>query len=188
MNPDDETLKDIRRWYHEHGMPYQEEDWGPRDLTGESAGMQRQEAEPGPGGALSRVNPSDPTPDRMWWWEKQQFPWRARTPTEQEWAETLEDFFTPYLAMLAGPKLRLMEHVFNDLRTYDEAAEEAGYFDRSGARKAVQGALRALTRLIAEDNPHWEPPADGRRRNYVEEEEAARFVFIKYVTDRLGAS
>ena len=181
MNPDDETLKDIRRWYHEHGLPYQEEDWGPRGLTGESAGPQVQEGE-----RTKEVRSSASTPDRMWWWEKQQFPWRKRTPSEQEWAEALEDFFTPYLAMLPGPKLRLMEHVFNDLRTYDEAAEEAGYFDRSGARKAVQGALRALTRLIAEDNPEWEPPADGRRRNYVEEEEAARFVFVKYVTDRLG--
>jgi hypothetical protein len=183
VNHDDETMKDIRRWYHDHGIPYQEDDWGPRDEVGESIGRQVEEGE-----RTREVRSSASTPDRMWWWEKQQFPWRERTPSEREWANTLEDFFTPYLAMLPGPKLRLMEQVFNDTRTFAEVAEAGAYADRSGPRKAVQRALRDLTRRIAEDNPHWEPPADARRRNYAEEEEAARFVFVKYVTDRLGAS
>ncbi|MES2155991.1 MAG: hypothetical protein V4510_12730 [bacterium] len=177
---DDETLKDIRRWYQEHGMPYQEDDWGLRSATGESEGRQMQEPERGTRSSAS-------TPDRMWWWEKQQFPWRGRTPGEREWAETLEDFFTPYLALLPGPKLRLMEQVFNDTRTYAEVGEESG-ISRQGAHQSVQRALRALTRVIAEDNPNWESTGDGRSRDYDDEEEAARFVFVKYVTDRLGAS
>jgi hypothetical protein len=180
MNPDDLTLADIRRWYHEHGMPYEEEDWGPRDEHGESAGPQNQRQE-----RKDLVRSSDSSPGRLWWWEKQIFPWRPRTPHERDWANLLDDFFMPYIAMLPRPKLNLVQQLFNDLKTYTEVAEYEGTA-RSTAHENVQRAVRDLTRLIANDDPLFRPPADGRRRDYEEETRAARRVFIIFLNKRLG--
>jgi len=179
---DDElTAKDIRRWYTEHGMPYLEEDWGERAETGESSGPQVQEGE-----RTKEVRSTAATPDRMWWWEKQTFPWRARTLEEKEWALALESFFTPYVALLPRPKGNLLQQVFNDLRTYADVGEEAG-IKRQSAHEAVERAVRDLTRLIASDDPLFRPPPDGRKRDYEEESRAARRVFVVFLRQHFAA-
>ncbi len=175
---DDQTLADIRRWYHDNGMPFEEEDWGPRSETGESSGPQVQDRErEGRDGIRSSAS----TPDRMWWWEKQRFPWRERTQGEKEWLYLLDAFFAPYIAMLPRPKGNLVRQVFGEQMTYREVAEEAGLFDRSGARKRVLAAVRDLTRLIANDDALFSPPPDGRERDHEAEARAARRVFMIYV-------
>lgn len=178
---DDLTLADIRRWYHDHGMPFEEEDWGPRDETGESIGRQVQQPERSPGkdGSTS-VRSTAATPDRMWWWEKQRFPWRERSIEEKRWLYLLDAFFAPYLAMLPRQKGNLVRQVFGEGMTYTEVGEEAG-IARQSAHEGVQRAVRDLTRLIALDDPMFNPPRDGRRRDYAEETRAARRVFVVYL-------
>lgn len=176
--PDELTLKDIRRWYHKNRMPFEEEDWGPQAETGESIGPQTQDRERE---GRDGVRSSATTPDRMWWWEKQRFPWRPRTSEEKRWLYALDAFFAPYLAMLPRPKGNLVRQVFGELLTYAEVADDEGLFDRSGARKRVLAAVRDLTRLIANDDPLFRPPPDGRRRDYEEEAKAARRVFVVFL-------
>ena len=183
MSPtsDDWTAERIRKWYHKHGLEYDKEAWGPRSETGESATPQVQQPErsPGKGGSTS-VRSTDPTPERQWWWEKQHFPWRPRGADEKRWVHLLDDFFAPYIAMLPRPKGNLVTQVYGEQRTYAEVGEEAG-IARQSAHEAVQRAVRDLTRLIADDDPLFHPPTDGRRRDYDEEARAARRVFMVYL-------
>jgi hypothetical protein len=176
---DDMTLNDIKRWYHDNGMRYEHEDWGLRDEVGESAGEQHQTQE-----RKDLVRSSDSTPGRLWWWEKQVFPWRARTRQEIDRQNLLDDFFAPYLSMLPYPKLNLVQQVFNDLSTYTELAQSEKRA-RSTVHEATALALRDLTRIIANDDPTFKQPADGRRRDYAEEQRAARNVLDAYLTRRL---
>lgn len=177
MNPDDMTLRDIRRWYADNHVPYIEEDWGPRDEDGESAGQQTQDRErEGRHGVRSTAS----TPDRMWWWEKKHFPWSARSSEEKRWVYALDAFFAPYLAMLSRPKLNLVQQVFNDRTTFQEVADE-GRITRQSAHEGTRRAIRDLTRLIADDDPLFHAPTDGRRRDYAEEARAARRVLVTYL-------
>lgn len=175
---DDLTLRDIRRWYSDHGMPYLEEDWGERDESGESSGQQVQEGE-----RTREVRSTAATPDRMWWWEKQHFPWRPRSDEEKEWALTLEEFFTPYVALLPRAKGNLLQQVFGDLRTYGDVGREEGK-SRQAAQQATQRALRALVQLVANDDPLFRPSTP---RDYEEESRAARRVFVLYLSERRSA-
>ena len=177
---DEMTFADIRRWYHQHGMPYEEEDWGPRSEVGESIGLQVQPRErEGRDGVRSTAS----TPDRMWWWEKQHFPWHPRSLVEKQWVQLLDDFFTPYLAMLPRPKGNLVRQVYGEQRTYTEVGQESG-IARQSAHEAVQRAVRDLTRLIANDDPLFCPTPDGRRRSYDEEAQAAHRVFAAYLVTK----
>jgi hypothetical protein len=174
-DPDDLTAADIRRWYHEHGIPYEDEDWGPRSEVGESIGQQVQEGE-----RTREVRSTAATPDRMWWWEKQRFPWRERSADEKRWMYLLDEFFAPYIAMMPRPKGNLLRQVFGERATFSEAGTESG-MSKQGAQQATARAVRDLTRLIAHDDPLFRPERDGRRRDYEEEARSARRVFMVYV-------
>lgn len=173
--PDERTLSDIRRWYQDHGIAYEREDWGQRDENGESAGSQRQQPERS---GTERVNSQDPT--AQWWWEKQAPPWAQRGDTERGWAWQLEDFFAPYLSMMPRQKGNLLRQVINDGKTYAEIGAESKV-TRQAAHAAVQRAMRDLTKLIARDHPGWTYPADGRARDFDRETEAAEQVFEMYM-------
>ena len=177
LKPDKETLHDIQRWYHNHQMPFLEEDWQLRSDTGESDSPQSQEGE-----RTKEVRSSANTADRLWWWEKQQFPWRKRTHEEQEWQEKLDQFFAPYLAMLPRPKGNLLRSLYGDLRSFTELGLDART-SRQAAFKAARSARRALIRLIAEDDPQFVAPVDGRTRDYEGEEYAAERVFFHYLEE-----
>lgn len=171
----------IRQWYHQHKVPFDEEDWGERSDVGESIGPQHQRPQRPD---LSRTVPS--TPDRQWWWDREVFPWHARTMEEREWLLLLEDFFAPYLAMLPRNKGNLVRSVFGDLMTYEEAGKSEG-ISRQGAQQATTRAVQDLTRMIAEDDALFRPPADARERNFEEEARAARRVFMLYLAKRRDA-
>lgn len=174
------TLADIRRWYHDNGMAFHPEDFGVRAETGESIGPQTQDRErEGRDGIRSSAS----TPDRMWWWEKQRHPWRERSEGELEWLYLLDQFFAPYIAMLPRPKGNLVRQVFGDRMTYAEVAEANGV-KRQSAHEATKRAVQDLTRLIAEDDSMFTPPADGRTRDHEAETRAARRVFMVYVAQQ----
>lgn len=179
---DKRTFKDIKRWYHEAGVPLLNEDWGARDeVTGESIGPQTQHRERE---GRDGVRSSATTPDRMWWWNKQRFPWRERTTTEKEWLYLLDQFFAPYLSMLPRAKGNLVREVFGEVRTYQEVADERGV-RRQSAHEAVQRAVRDLTRLIALDDPLFHDPIPAaRKRDFEEEARAARRVFVTYIATK----
>lgn len=182
---DEMTAADIRRWYQDAGMEYDPEDWGERSDTGESTGPQHQPPQrmtPYRGAGSTSVRSSDSSPGRAWWWEKQAFPWREREYEERQWLELLDDFFAPYLAMMPKDKGNLLRQVYGDLSTYQEVAANE-HVAKSTAHEAVQRAVRDVTRLIAEDDPLFRPPIDGRRRDFEEEARAARRVFMVYVSD-----
>lgn len=172
--------KDIRRWYHDHGIPYLEEDWGERADTGESGGPQTQQPQRAAGASVRTIGS---TPDMMWWWEKQPWPWRERGDSERDWLLLLDDFFLPYLALLPRAKGNLLRQVFGDLATYQEVGD-AERVSRQAAQQSTVRALRALTRVIAEDDPAFVAPPDGRRRDYEAEAEAAKRVFLRFVEGR----
>ena len=173
--------KDIRKWYHDHGIPYEAEDWGPRSETGESDGHQPVDRERADrhNFVLSRAA----TPEELWWWEKHAILWRPRSGEEADWLQTLDDFFAPYLAMLPRAKGNLVRAIYGDLATYEEAAQAEG-IARQSAHEATKRAVRDLTRRIAEDDPLFRPPPDGRRRDYEDEARAARRVFMVYLARR----
>lgn len=187
-DPDEMTQKDIARWYHENKMEYLKDNWGPRDENGESASKQVQlpEYATKEGGGSSAVRSTDPTPggDSAWWWEEQELMWEQRSPDEQQWIDALDDFFAPYIAMLPRPKGNLIREVFNDRHTYVEVGKDNQFYDRQAARKAVQRAVRDLTKLIAQDDPMFRPPLDGRQRDFEAEQRAARRVFVLYLNRR----
>lgn len=179
LNPDSLTMKNIARWYRKAGVPFVESDWGPRSETGESAGPQR-DLDP----RRDVTTPHESTPDRMWWWEKREFIWRRRTPSDQEWVEMLDDFFAPYLALLSRPKGNLVWQVYNGLFTYRQVAKEEWLRSRSSAHEAVFRAVQDLTRLIANDDPLFPPQPDGRRRDFEAERHAASRVLAAYLERR----
>lgn len=106
--------------------------------------------------------------------------WEARSREEQDWLDLLDRFFAPYIAMLPRPKGNLVRQVFNDLSSYTKVGQE-NRMARQSAHEAVVRAVRDLTRLIANDDPLFRPPADRRRRDFEEEARAARRVFMVYV-------
>lgn len=176
------TPKQVRRWYHKAGLEYNEEDWGPRFESGESAGkpedMRERRDLVGTHKKVTAFGPGNV------WWENQHYPWRPRTDSELEWYEVLEEFFVPYLSLLPKAKGNLLMEVFADQRTLVDLGTEAS-MTRQGAHKAKQSAVRALTRRIAEDDPlGFRAPLDKRRRDYEEENRAARRVFMVYLSER----
>jgi DNA-directed RNA polymerase specialized sigma24 family protein len=186
---DGDILKDIKRWYHEHGVPFERQDWGERDYeTGESAGPQVQapeysterEGTVGERRRTTAVRSTDPTPANTWWWEDKKLPWPQRSREEQSWVEQLDAFFEPYMALLPRPKGNLVRQFINDRRTYQEIADYAGV-KRQSAHESVKRAFQDLTRLIARDDPLWREPADGRRRDHDAENRSARRVLFVYL-------
>jgi hypothetical protein len=178
--------EEIRRWYVAHGLPYLEEDWGLRDDTGESARAQHQEPERtvDDSGNTQSVRSVDPSPANRWWWEDKQFPWEQRSRPEQDYVEALEEFYTPYIAMLSRPKQALLYEAFFQRRQFSDIAKDER-MSRQGARQATMRAVRDLTKLVAMDDPLYVPPADGRRRDYEAEALAARRVLAIYL-DKKG--
>lgn len=181
MNPDDETLKDIRKWYHDNGIEYLAEDWDRRDETGESAGAQRQESEISwRAKRTHKVRAIDPL--LRHWWPDQQVLWAPRDPEEKAWLALLDEFFTPYLSMMTPEKTETLARLFNDRLTYEEAGEVVG-ITRQGAHRAVGRALQDLTLLIAKDDD-WFAREKNRPRDYAVENRAARRVFMRYLAQK----
>jgi hypothetical protein len=168
----------VRKAYHDLGLPYLDEDWGPRSETGESVGRQSQDPE-----RRDILRTVAATPDQMWWWERHHYPWRQRSHSEEEWLLFLEGFFAPYIAMLSRPKGNLVRQVYGDRSTYAEAGALTR-LSRQGAQQATERALRDLTRLIANDDPDFVLPTDKRRRDYEAETTSARRVFLRALGQR----
>lgn len=180
MSDDDMSLKDIQRWYAKHGMRYEEEDWGPRSETGESDGKQVQEGE-----RTKEVRSTDSTPSRMWWWERQVFPWKHRTLEDRDWVLALDEFFAPYLAMLPRPKGNLVQQIYGDLSTYQAVADETGV-SRQAAHKATRKAVEQLTKLIAMDDHVYACSQCGLPHAPESATEAAQRVFERFLRTRKG--
>lgn len=170
--------RNVRQWYHKHGVPLREEDWGDRFENGESATPSRATEWYGrmfDDNKRTQLRPF--TAGDSWWWELLSPLWPPRE--DRETIERLEAFFAPYIALLPYPKGNLIRQLFNDRLTYAEAAEGA-QLTRQGAYAATRRAVRALTRLVANDDPDFVPPTDGRRRDYEAERAAAWRVYDRY--------
>jgi hypothetical protein len=179
--------KDIRRWHHANGMEYIKEDWGPRDPeTGEGLsptpywGDNAFGRESRPGMSMSM------TPGRLDWLDAEGIIrplWAERSPEDRAVMESLEDFFTPYIATLPRPKGNLLREYMGMRRTQADIAREESRTQQAVSAALVR-AMRDLLRAIAKDDPDWTPPKDGRRRDYAGEREAAERVFDRYWKDR----
>lgn len=170
MNP-----KEVREWYRANGMEYIPEDWGDRFDTGESA--DREGPDPR---VLGREHLRVFLPGSFL---EGSAPWsQSRSSEEREYMEVLEDFFQPYIAMLPRPKGELLRQMMNDQKTYAQIQEDEGRASRGSTVNAGKRALQALIRLIAQDDPEFVAPLDGRRRDYEAEATAARRVFSRYLT------
>lgn len=156
--------KEIREWYQANGMEYIAEDWdadAPQVQEPERhGGMRARTIEPN---MVLAVHPH-------------------RTPEERTRMEALEDFFEPYISMLPRPKGELIRQLINDQKTYEAIRQDEGRASRGSTINAGKRALQALLRLIANDDPDFTPPADGRRRDYEAERAAAERVFARYWT------
>ena len=170
-------LDDIKKWYAKNGMEYIPEDWeGSRTSY---FGTKRKGADAGM--VLRGYTAGDG------WWADKAYVWahEARTPQEQMYIELLEEFFTPYLALLSRTDGNLVRQlVLNTHRlTYAELAKKHGLARQSAWEKA-QRALQRLTRSIAEDDPQFEDPKDQRRRDFDAEQDAARRVLKAFILKR----
>lgn len=171
--------KEVRRWYHDHGMEVIPQDWDARSETGESDTVLRVTNWHNrilDDNKRTQLRPF--TAGDSWWWEALTPLWQPRD--DRETIERMEAFFAPYIAMLPYPKGNIIRQLFNDRLTYAEAGDREE-MTRQGAHAALQRAVRALVKLIAQDDPSFLPPADGRRRDYDAERAAARRVYDRYM-------
>jgi hypothetical protein len=174
-----DDLKDVKRWYREHDMEYIAEDWGARDPeTGE--GLENADVRGGKwkGGRQASTAFLNFT---QWlsWLEDQGVVeplWRPRSVDDRAYVVALEDFFQPYLGLLPRPKGNLLAEYMGSRRTQADIAEATGRTQQAVSAQ-LKTALRALIRRIAEDDPAWTPPSDGRVRDYDGELRSAERVF-----------
>ena len=167
---------EIRQWHEANGIDYIEDDWGDRFDTGESAvalSTDREGLGPREQGNVFLLPFFSENVRLVGAW--------GRDPEAQRRAEALEDFFAPYLAMLPTRQGDLVRQLMNDQLTLSEMAKTGRLYDRSHAQKNLRSALRALTRLIANDDPDFEPT--NRPRDYEAEAAAAERVFDRYWRD-----
>ncbi len=169
--------QEVKKWLADHGLPYDAEDWGPRSETGESIGKQTSDAERV---GRTRINPYNPQKQGMLFfapvWGEQ------RGVEDGAYLRALEEFFAPYIAMVSRPKGALLKQLMYEQKTYAEIGDDAG-MTRQGAYAAISRAVQDLTKHIAQDDPDFVPPADGRRRDHAAEAEAARRVFERYMNN-----
>jgi hypothetical protein len=172
--------KEIRRWHHDHGVEYIPEDWTGRSETGETIARLPFWGDPRARENMARR--ANMTPGGMQALDDsgQAAPlYAGRTAEDREYVMALEDFFDPYIALLPRPKGNLIREYMGMRRTEADIARTAGVTQQA-VSQALQRALRALTALVARDDPEWVPPADKRRRDYEGEREAAERVFDRY--------
>jgi hypothetical protein len=168
--------KEIRKWYQDNGMEYIPEDWGPRAATGESAAAQPSKQQRPRGETVYNYRYLGELSSLLWSGE--------RSERDQVLMWALEDFFVPYISQLPRAKGELIRQVMNDQHTFDAVAEDLDMYGRNSAHRAFQRAVRSLVRVIANDDPSYHAPADGRMRDYNAELEAAERVFDRYMTAR----
>mgnify|MGYP003576198420 FL=1 len=170
--------KEVQQWYRDHDVPYIPTDWGRRAETGEGLSDDiNWEERP------DIVRSADPTPVRMWWWERQTFPWQPRTAAESSMIDALEEFFWPYLAELGVDEGFMLHRYLFDRATYQEIADDLGS-TRQNVHRRVKTAIRTVTRRVAQQNPDFVAESDGRRRNFEDEVEAARAMLNDYLERR----
>lgn len=169
---DRSELDHIKAWYAGHGVPFEPEDWGERDPSGESLGRQHQKPEQDPHKRSVFRLPE--------WYDGRTALWPQRTHEERMLHRELEAFFEPYLGLLPRAKGNLIRMVYGEQMTLREAGTEEGMVNRGSAHHALQRALQDLLRIIAQDDPDFQPPADRRRRDFEAEREAAERVFVRY--------
>ena len=182
------TTRDIiARWYREHGVDYEPQDWGRRDELGQSASPQYEPPERA-GRPLheQRINPVEPSLFRIleeegalssWW--------RARSGEEREHVEAMEAFWAPYLAQLPRPKGNVLWQVMNARLPQADIAREAGT-SQQAVSKQLRQSMRDLVRLVARDDPAFVEAPDRRLRDYAKEQAAAIRVLNAYWRDLFG--
>lgn len=168
--------KDIRRWYQQHGVEFIASDWKRDPETGESLY---------PDGLDAERRDVTRLVDSTWmrFFEEGQLPWFL--PRDRDTVEALEEFFSPYIAMLPRPKGNVLRQLVNDTLTYQEIAEDRDV-SRQGAWKQVNAAVTELVRLVARDDPAFTPPRDGRRRDKRAELASAAAVLNRFWKEKFG--
>jgi len=170
--------KFVRRWYAGHDMNVVSEDWGRRDpTTGE--GLENV-GNTYWGDRADRVTLLPMRDLERLLGEKLGPIWSPRTDEERKFIEALEDFFTPYIALLPKEKASVLDQYLGQRRTQEQIASAAGV-SQQAVSKQLRAAARALMRRIAEDWPENE--LDPERPS---SEQRAWFVFQAYWYDRFG--
>jgi hypothetical protein len=177
---------EVKKWYRENGMEYIPSDWGPRSDTGESAGSDLPKDR---FGGNSEMAHSREFPVHFWpnWAADENAGVGAMWPPreDQEEVDALDEFFAPYYLRLPQPKANLLMDYFGARNTQSELAGPSGVTQQA-ISKDLKSAVRALTRLIAEDCPTFNPPEDGRKRDDAEEGRAAQEVLNTWWYERFG--
>ena len=169
--------KDIKKLYEKYGIEYLPEDWGKRSDTGE--------------GLENLPDPDRHSNTSSGWFAGLQDDapfkvlWRARTEGEQEEIEALDEFFAPYLIRLPLAKQNLIHDYMGWRKTQTDIGREVGV-SQQAVSKDLHAAVRALTRLVAEDDPMFERPRDNRRRSRHDENDAAMRVLNAWWFERFG--
>lgn len=176
--------RDARRWYAKHGFDVIPEDWGKRDQeTGE--GLENAgNAYWGERNRSDRVTRRGFESEFVWFENAGQLRalWTSRTDEEREVLEALEDFFTPYIALLPKEKASVLDQYLGQRRTQEQIADERGV-SQQAVSKQLRAAFRALVRRIAQDaHSHDEDIS----KTFETPAEAAWFVFECYWYDRFG--
>jgi len=173
--------KDARRWYAEHRVNVIPEDWGRRDPeTGE--GLENVgDAYWGERNHADRVTKRGVASELLWFEDDGLLTalWQPRTDEERELIEALEDFFTPYIALLPKEKASVLDQYLGQRRTQEQIASAAGV-SQQAVSKQLRAAVRALIRLISAD---WELHDDFIN---ITDEQRAWFVFEAYWYERFG--
>ena len=172
---------DVKRWYAEHGVEYIESDWGPRDPeTGEGLG-----ADPAlPREGHDRVSIRDE--QQLLRLEEQgrlRFPWLERADATE--LAVLEDFLTPYIALLPRAQARVLDEWMYSRKSHREVAETLG-MDHSNVTKRLRTAVRRLIREIANDQRFMLEIVGEDPQDDVGDGELAWAVFLEYRKARLG--
>jgi len=176
--------KSARHWYAEHKVNVIPEDWGRRDpATGEgleNAGS----AYWGERNRSDRVTKRGLMSELLWFEDNGMLKalWHQRTDEEREFIEALEDFFTPYIALLPKEKASVLDQYLGLRRTQEQIADAAGV-SQQAVSKQLRAAVRALVRRIAQDGGLATLPGNDHS---ITDSERAWFVFDRYWLDRFG--
>lgn len=168
-----EQKKQVRLWFHKHGVEYIPDDWGdPRYHHGSgnarpTGGLPKD----GQTHSLEYVQPYA-TP-----------PWKQRvSELEREKIEALEEFFQPYIAQLPVAKGQVLYEYMFLRRTLEEVG---GYRSKQAAHQALQRALQDLARIVAEDHG-YAGPEDKRFRDKNAETREMKLALNRFWSERFG--
>jgi hypothetical protein len=167
------TEKEVRQWYDAHGMEYLPEDWDRRDAVGESAGAQHADRD-----RVGREWVHTLDPEVMYDMETDEggrimLLWSQRE--DHEVLAAVEEFFTPYIALMPAAKRRVLDEYLLGHRSQEDIARELGV-DQSTVSRRLWASARWLTRLVAQDT----------NDSTATDEQRAWAVFNEFWLDRFG--